>query len=407
MVSRSTLAGERQISFVRRVRSSDFLPGMTRSAFFLLVALMLPQKASTGGAITRYVPPAPTPASFISDLAGVLPADAHTALDARISGIQTRGLGDIAVAILPDIGDYSPNQVSVEIYRTWKVGSMADIGSAHRDVGVLLLIVPKELSPTHHGECWITTGLGTEGILTDNTAGTICRDSIIPHLKSRDYGAAIGGGLAAIEARLRGDVGLATPPASQSVPLPPAPNDASSNGGLIASILGSIAAFLAALAGGAHWWRNRPRTCARCGRKMRLLDETSDDAKLDAGQRIEEELKSVDYDVWVCECGESAVIAHTAWFSRYSECRECHRRTASHVRTVIEPATTVSSGQAEDRFDCQSCRAFWVQYITLPQIVVTTSSSSGGGASGSAGGGSSSSFGGSGSTSGGGGGGSY
>ena len=382
---------------------------MTRSAFFLLIALTLPQKTPTGGAIRRYVPPAPTPASFISDLAGVLPADAHTALDARISDIQKRGLGDIAVAILPDIGDYSPNQVSVEIYRTWKVGSMAEIGSAHRDVGVLLLIVPKELAPSHKGECWINTGLGTEGIITDNTAGTICRDSIIPHLKNKEYGAAIGAGISALEARLHGDVGLTTAPRSQSVPPPTAPDDASSKGGLIASILGGIAAFLAALAGGAHWWRNRPRTCARCGRKMRLLDETSDDAKLDAGQQVEEQLKSVDYDVWVCECGESAVIAHTAWFSRYSECRECHRRTASHVRTVIEPPTTLASGQAEDRFDCQSCAAFWVQYITLPQIVVPTSSSSDGGGSGSGGGGggSSSSFGGSGSTSGGGGGGSY
>lgn len=27
-------------------------------------------------------------------------------------------------------GSYSPNQVGVEIYRTWKVGSQAEVGSA-------------------------------------------------------------------------------------------------------------------------------------------------------------------------------------------------------------------------------------------------------------------------------------
>ena len=30
------------------------------------------------------------------------------------------------------------------------------------------------------------------------------------------------------------------------------------------------------------------------------LDEQADDAHLDTGQRFEEQLESVDYDVWVC-----------------------------------------------------------------------------------------------------------
>src|SRR3954465_7106583 len=160
---------------------------MAAMRVLLLFALATPQTTPSGGAIAKYVPPVPTPSSFISDEKHVLPADAHATLDARIKAVQSAGRGDIAVAILPSIGDYSPNQVAVEIYRTWKVGSMANIGSAHRNVGVLLLIVPKELAPNHRGECWINTGTGAEGILTDATVGTICRDSIIPHLRNRDY----------------------------------------------------------------------------------------------------------------------------------------------------------------------------------------------------------------------------
>ena len=70
-----------------------------RLAFLLMLAL--PQRTPSGGAIARFVPPALTPASFVSDQRGVLAADAHASLDPHIAGVQHAGLGDIAVAILP------------------------------------------------------------------------------------------------------------------------------------------------------------------------------------------------------------------------------------------------------------------------------------------------------------------
>src|SRR4051812_27531354 len=99
----------------------------------VLLAVALWQTTPSGGAIARFVPPIPTPSSFISDERSVLDDARHRALDARITAFQRAGLGDIAVAILPSIGSYSPQQVAVEIYRTWKVGSVAAIGNAHRD----------------------------------------------------------------------------------------------------------------------------------------------------------------------------------------------------------------------------------------------------------------------------------
>lgn len=373
----------------------------------LLLALAVAQATPTGGAITKFVPPVPTPASFISDQAGVLTSDAHAALDARITGIQREGLGDIAVAILPSIGDYSPNQVAVEIYRTWRVGSMAAIGSAHRDVGALILIVPKELAPNHRGECWINTGLGAEGIITDATAGAICRDSIIPHLRDKDYARALDAGIGAVASALRSDAGLAAAPAAEH-PSPSSHDAEPAEPGKMPFVLGGIGAFVAALLGFIGWRRRRPLTCSRCGRPMRKLDESADDAKLDRGQVVEEQLGSVNYDVWTCECGETSVVPHRAWFSKYSECPGCHRRAASSERTVILPATTVSSGEAEDRFSCRACGSTWKQDVVLPQLVVVTSSSGGGSSGGGdGGGGGGSSFGGSGATSGGGGGSSY
>lgn len=368
----------------------------------LAITLLLAPQTQTDvpPGLRKIIPPVPTPTSFVSDASHVLSDTARTAIDLRIRELQATGYGDIAVAIIADIGDYSPNQVSVAIYRNWRVGSVAAIGSAHRDVGVLLLIVPKELAPNKKGECYIATGTGAEGILTDATSAAICRDVIIPFLKVRDYATAITAGVNAVALRLQGDKGLADS-TSEALPIALPPEPESGNKFLWWLIPGGIGSLLASLFGVARWRRNRPRTCPRCGRPMTRLGEREDDAALEAGQHVEEQIKSVDYDVWECSCGERLVVPYKAIFSSYSKCRECGRRTAKAARTVLEHATTSSSGRARDNFSCRACPATWEVMVTLPRI---SSSSSG---SGSSGGGGGSSFGGSGSSSGGGGGSSY
>jgi uncharacterized protein len=364
----------------------------------LALLLSLPQQSTDG--VRQFIPPVPTPASFISDARHVLSDSAHAALDARIRGLQARGFGDIAVAILPDIGDFTPNDVAVAIYRDWKVGSVAAIGSARRDVGVLILIVPKELAPNKRGQCYIAPGTGAEGIVTDAASGTICRDAIIPLLKTRDYAGALSAGIEAIAARLTRDPGLAdssgSTPDRVVGPLPP--------GGWFHwwYIPGGIAAFVAWMFATITARRRRPRACPRCGRKMHRVGESDDDAFLEPGQVVEERIKSVDYDVWECDCGEHLVLPYKAFFTSYTKCRECQRRTAKASRHVLDHATTVSSGRARDSYRCKACEATWDVMVTLPIIVASSGGSGSGG-----GGGGGSSFGGSGSSSGAGGGGSY
>ena len=93
---------------------------------------------------------------------------------ARIEMAQDSGWADIAVAVLPTIGDYDAYEVGVGIYRTWKVGRRDSIGSARRDLGVLLLIVPKEVNPDSAGHCWITTGLGKSLVVLSTKLGRFC-----------------------------------------------------------------------------------------------------------------------------------------------------------------------------------------------------------------------------------------
>ena len=87
--------------------------------------------------LARLIPPAPTPAGYIADVPRLLDAAARERLDSRIEAISDSGLADIAVAILPTIGDYEAYEVGVGIYRTWTVGRQDSIGSARRDLGAL------------------------------------------------------------------------------------------------------------------------------------------------------------------------------------------------------------------------------------------------------------------------------
>jgi uncharacterized protein len=264
------------------------------------------------------------------------------------------------------------------------------------------LIVPKELAPDGNGHCWITTGRGAEGILTDAVSARICTDWVVPHLKTRDYAAALSAGIEAITARLRGDAGLT------SQPVPVASEEGPRNGSRIpwAKGLGGIALGILAIIGGRKFARNRPRRCPQCGKKMVRLSEITDNQNLSQGQQLEEQLASVDYDVWECDCGGAPLILpYRKILSGFRECEACHFRTAKTKRkTLVQPSYT-SSGLAEDTTTCKSCGEVRTRKVVLARL--TRSSSSSSGSSGGRGGGGGSSFGGSGSTSGGGGGSSY
>ncbi len=156
------------------------------------------------------------------------------------------------------------------------------------------------------------------------------------------------------------------------------------------------AAFGGVIAAIRRHFRNRPRRCARCGTLMTRADEEADDAHLDGGQRLEEFLHSVDYDVWHCpntECGHMEITRHPAWFSSHGACPQCHYRTLSTTTEILERATTSSTGRKRVTYDCRNCPYHDTEDRTIPKKAKSSSgssrssfgggSSSGGGASGS------------------------
>jgi uncharacterized protein len=374
--------------------------------------------------VMKYVPPSPNPEGFIRDVPGVLGTEQRRQLNARITDIQQRIHGDIGVAILSDIGDIPPYEIGTAIYRAWKIGTVAPIGNARRDVGALVLLVPKELAPNRKGQCWITTGRGSEGAIVDAAAGRICRDRVIPAMKARAYAAAVDSAITGIEHLYL--VGLDSITTSQATARPratPAPLSRQDGPRGVAAWLGAhgtaalvqfgvlaVLALYGIARGIAHYLRFRPRRCPKAHGNMRLLSEEEDDTVIDEGERFEEEIGSVNYDVWRCTapgCSERLVIPRKHWMSGYSDCPNCHRRALTSKTVTIVPATQSSTGLEETTTTCAFCKASRTTRHVTPVLPTPSSSSSSGSSFSGSSGGSSSSFGGSGSSAGGGGGASY
>ena len=136
--------------------------------------------------------------------------------------------------------------------------------------------------------------------------------------------------------------------------------------------------------------RRRPKPCGRCSTLMLRMGEEADDEHLDGGQKLEEYLKSIDYDVWKCpNCADMRITRHKGWFSRASNCPRCQYHTMFTKTKTLEMATTTSFGKERVDYDCRHCDYTATETRKTPMKQKSSSGSSSGGGS-SFGGGSSS-----------------
>jgi uncharacterized protein len=129
-------------------------------------------------------------AEIVVDAAGVLPSGSVDRINRIAFDVHQKSGGEMAVVTLPDIGLRAPVDVALEIGRAWGVGASAAIGQRTRNAGVVILVVPKETSSSGRGECFVTTGQGTEGFITDAEAASVCRE-VVPLFRGQQYGPAM------------------------------------------------------------------------------------------------------------------------------------------------------------------------------------------------------------------------
>lgn len=105
-----------------------------------------------------------------------------------------------------------------------------------------------------------------------------------------------------------------------------------------------------------HKARRAPMVCNECGGKMNLLSEKHEDVHLTIKQQFEEELQSVDYDVFECvDCKNEAIFTLDKP-SEYSECPKCKTKAfiLNDKRTIVH-ATYVSGGVERTTYKCKFC----------------------------------------------------
>ena len=149
----------------------------------MLVAILLLAVSARSEAQQPVIPAA---TGLVNDFAHVLDSGSIQRMTRIAEDVRTKSRGEIAIVTLPDLGGRDVADVALDIGRTWKVGKIGNPGDPTRNAGAVILLVPKETNSDNRGRCFVLTGQGTEGFITDATAAEICREAT-PNFINRDY----------------------------------------------------------------------------------------------------------------------------------------------------------------------------------------------------------------------------
>lgn len=105
-------------------------------------------------------------------------------------------------------------------------------------------------------------------------------------------------------------------------------------------------------------WRFMPRINPKTGNKMKLLSEEEEDVHLDEGMQAEENVFSVDYDVWIDEKTQDVKIEKYDGYMSALECGSCGFQTLKIKREeILEPATEENDGELLKHYECAYCKS--------------------------------------------------
>ncbi len=102
--------------------------------------------------------------------------------------------------------------------------------------------------------------------------------------------------------------------------------------------------------------RYKPRISPKSGKPMKLLSEEEEDVYLDEGMQAEEDIYTVDYDVWVDEETGYTKIEKYAGHLHALQCPECNYQTFKVNREeIVSSPTTTEEGELIKHFECGYC----------------------------------------------------
>lgn len=329
---------------------------------------------------------------YVSDPAGLLPDDVKKSVNDVLYQLRLQTSAEVVVAIPPEIGDMTPQQWCEQLFTLW------GIGKSDKDNGVLIMISPDD-------RCgFIMPGYGAEGVLTDIACKRIVDREIRPAMLEENLPVAVEGSVSLVASALS-DPAVADELRSSEK------DNFGAVSAIDSAVMWKFLRFLAilffifaavvfvldlvrarrsgsnyeraelwrahlkvyfwlgvlSLAAGLIFWglayllyraaRNRPLKCPTCGAKMKRLPEDKDNELLNDSQDFEEQLRTVDYDVWECpQCGTVERFPFRADQKKYTECPSCHTvAMCLACDMTLRPATTRSEGEGVKVYECQFC----------------------------------------------------
>lgn len=386
-------------------------------------ALLLVVTANAQWTVQTVPNPINTPNSYVSNPDKILTAEQVSMIDAMLKQTQDSSKAQVAVVVLQSIGGSVPKNFATELFNFW------GLGTKESNNGLLILLVMDQR------RIEFETGYGLEGILPDAKCFQIQQDYMVPRFKEGNYGQGMIDGVAATVEIIMGRA----PEISSTTTSQQTTTYSSEDYGynydysqdyrtyynpyksglgfyiratllflLLYVILYSITLFqkdyferykTLRIFNLYIWfilfpipfillyiynkkllekWRNTPRISAKTGKVMHKLSEEDDDRFLQAGQLTEEQIKSVDYDVWVTdEEDDILILGYKRWFSKYSGCPKCKYKTYfKEYDRVLQAATYSSSGRGERKYRCMNCQHTKIETYTIPRKTKSSSGSS-------------------------------
>ena len=102
--------------------------------------------------------------------------------------------------------------------------------------------------------------------------------------------------------------------------------------------------------------RYKPRISPKSGKPMKLLSEEEEDVYLDEGMQAEEDVFSIDYDVWVDEETGYTKIEKYSGHLHALNCPECNYQTLRVVKEeIVTKPTYDEEGELIKYFNCSYC----------------------------------------------------
>lgn len=339
---------------------------------------------------------------FVTNPDGILSAGAQAQADSIISDIWKRSSAEVVAVVVTDFDGSDIDTFATELFSKW------GIGKNDKSNGVLLFVAKDRRKAV------IRTGYGVEGVLPDVVAGRILRRQMFPRFQSGDFDGGVIAALTSISqilndpdavdeiiSKQRNDAAASDDIGNElftgylalavilaigflitytgittskkltdferynrldSIKLP----------ALIATFFGLgipiVAYLLIALT--MKRLRSRPHICGNCGEKMHKLDEATDNAYLTPAQDMEENLNSVDYDVWVCpQCNATDIYPYVNKRKNYTICEKCGARTCTleSDRTLLSP-TSDHEGRGVKTYRCLNCHSRKEKYYNIAKL---------------------------------------